>query len=204
MSGKGRDYRPITDNWLLAPSKIKYWGSYPSGFLQRARDLLCRMDEPLLHVCSGRVREYPGYGVGPYDRTLDINPALEPDFCQDARQPWLQPGFGNWAKVRWPAILMDPPYTKADAAQYQQYCKVQPPEAPPWGTIKMAEVLPTCKELLTRAWEVLRPGGKVGLLHQFHPKWSPQDARLVAIIQVIQGCGQQPRCFSVWEKEFKG
>ncbi len=215
MSGKGKDYRPITDTWLLTPSKVGYYGAYSNGFLQRARCLLCRMGEPLLHVCSGRVTKYPGYGFGPTDKTLDINPALEPDFCQDARDPWpLMDGLvkvgGNKiidilrdVEMAWPAILMDPPYTIPDAGQYQQYVKNAPEGSPPWADINMREILPSPAELLKRAWEVLRPGGKVGLLHQYHPK-GPAGSRLVACIQVVQGANQQPRCFTVWEKEWVG
>jgi len=52
----------------------------------------------------------PGYGFGHLDKTLDVNPLLQPDYCQDARQPWEVP-----SQV---AILIDPPYTLADAAEY--------------------------------------------------------------------------------------
>lgn len=220
MSGKGKDYRPICDTWLLAPSKVGYYGAYPNGFLQRARCLLCRMGEPMLHVCSGKVTQYPGYGFGPCDKTMDINPALKPDFCQDARNSWpLQDGTppvlnsnklidifhydSGDIELFWPAILIDPPYTVPDAGRYQQYVKNAPPGAPPWEQVDMAGSLPSPAELLKRSWEVLRPGGKVGLLHQYHPK-GPVGGRLVACIQVIQGAGQQPRCFTVWEKEWVG
>ena len=33
-------YRPITDVWILARSKVPYYGAYPAGFLHRARTLL--------------------------------------------------------------------------------------------------------------------------------------------------------------------
>lgn len=33
-------YRPITDFWILARPKVKYYGAYPSGFLERARALV--------------------------------------------------------------------------------------------------------------------------------------------------------------------
>ena len=184
MSGKGKDFRPLTDTWLLAPSKTGYYGAFSNGFLQRARCLLCRMNESLLHVCAGRVQDYPGYGFGHLDKTLDVNPLLQPDYCQDARQPWEVP-----SQV---AILIDPPYTPADAARYGQ-------NSP---GVDFASIHPTPGELLNRAWEVLQPGGKGGLLHQFRPKLNKPDARLVAIIQVIQGAGQQPRCLTIFEKEY--
>lgn len=199
MSGRGRDYRPIVDTWILAPSKVGYYGAYPSGFLQRARDLLVPIGMPILHVCSGKVQEYPGYGVGPYDKTLDLDPLLEPDFLQDARDPFPTTDYPRHAASRgnpveprfcWPAILMDPPYTPEDADHYNVG----------------RNVLPTPHELLFNAWEVLAPGGRVGLLHQVHPSVPKNargydNARLVAIITVIQGCNQKVRCFTVFEKE---
>lgn len=186
MSGKGKEFRPICDTWLLAPSKIGYYGAYPNGFMQRARCLLCRMDEPLLHVCSGRVRDYPGYGVGSSDRTLDLNPAVSPDYLQDARDPWptCSPG--------WPAILADPPYTEADADHYLQY----------WSTDagQLSLALPSPSQLVHRAMEALRPGGKFGILHYLHPK-IPTRARLVACVAVQQGANTRGRWFTVLEKE---
>lgn len=195
MSGKGKDYRPLGDVWLLAPSKVHYWGAYPNGFLQRARCLLCRMNEPLLHVCSGKVRDYPGYGFGPNDKTMDINPLMCPDYCQDAREYWPHRENGLGRSCYWPAILIDPPYTPEDAEKYQQYVDTE--------GLSMKKVLPTAGELLKQAWKVLMPGGKVGILHQFHPKAPAADARLVACIQVVQGTNQQPRCYTVFEKEYK-
>lgn len=192
MSGKGSDYRPICDTWLLAPGKVGYYGAYPNGFLQRARCLLCRMDEPLLHVCSGRVVAYPGYGLGPYDETLDINPNLNPDYLQDASNPFPHMRDGDL----WPAILMDPPYTPGDAEHYCGYSEVD------GLVIDMAAVLPKPSVLLKNAYAATRLGGKIGLLHQYHPK-APPGCRLVACIQVVQGANQQPRCFTVFEKEFK-
>lgn len=185
MSGKGKDFRPITDTWFLAPSKVGYYGAYPNGFLQRARVLLCRITEPMLHVCSGMVHRYPGYGYGPFDKRMDLDLECDPDYLQDARDPYPEPDEYPMEN-KWPAILQDPPYTKEDATHYNVG----------------ADVLPTCKELLTRAWEVLRPGGRVGILHQLHPAGPSKDARLAACITVIQGQNQRARIFTVYEKEF--
>lgn len=181
MSGKGKDFRPITDTWFLAPSKVGYYGAYPNGFLQRARVLLCRIDEPLLHVCSGMVHKYPGWGYGSFDKRLDLDIDCEPDYLQDARDKYPLLDTGD----QWPAILQDPPYTEEDADNYQVG----------------RGVLPTCNQLLTRAWEVLRPGGKVGILHQLHPKGPAKNARLAAVITIIQGQNQRARIFTVYEKE---
>jgi hypothetical protein len=104
-------YRPICDVWLLARSKVKYYGAYPAGFLSRAIDLLgVDRDAAVLHVCSGRVTDYPFKGFGLYHRTVDIDPAMEPDFCMDVREE-LPAG-------PWDAILADPPYSEADSTHY--------------------------------------------------------------------------------------
>jgi hypothetical protein len=76
-------YRPITDVWILARPKLsegaKYYGSYPAGFLSRARALLgVSMERPVLHVCAGLVRNYPFSGLGRNDRTVDLDPATHP------------------------------------------------------------------------------------------------------------------------------
>lgn len=33
-------FRPIADVWILARPKVKYYGAYPNGFLERALPLL--------------------------------------------------------------------------------------------------------------------------------------------------------------------
>lgn len=74
-------YRPITDVWILARPKVKYYGAYPNGFLERAL-MLMGVDlatEPVLHVCAGRVRDYPNKRCVQHALTLDLDAALSPD-----------------------------------------------------------------------------------------------------------------------------
>lgn len=178
------DYRPICDFWLLARPKVAYYGAYPAGFVQRARHLLgASLTEPVLHVCSGKIREYPWpHHLGAEDKTLDIDPELKPDFLQDARDPW--PRFACFPRMQsWKAVLIDPPYTEDDATHYA--CG--------------AKVLPTAAELLARAWEVTEPGNRVGLLHYILPK-PPKDAIFVAAAGVVAGYNNRIRVFSVFEK----
>lgn len=194
-------YRPICDTWLLGRPKVKYYGSYPCGFLQRARDLLgVHPLDPVLHVCSGLVRDYgkpengvkpgvsvPGFGIN--DRTLDIDPETQPDFLHDAREPWplrCSCEFVDCEQKHWPAILIDPPYSEADAAQYR--CG--------------ADVLPSTGLLLKHAFEAVRPGGRVGMLHYLFPR-PPKEARLVAKISVNHGYGNRDRCYSVFERPLR-
>ena len=204
-------YRPITDTWILARSKLaggrKYYGAYPGGFPERARALLgVSLSQPVLHVCGGMARHYPyAGGFGPLDRTLDLDPETEPDYCQDARE--ALPGLrcwhcDAWAKSEssctfchhchgsrrlryWPAILIDPPYTEADAEHYR----------PGKG------VFPSANLLLKNAVEAVAPGGRVGMLHYLLP--SPPRAwpcRFVAAVSVITGFNNRVRLYSVFER----
>jgi hypothetical protein len=108
-------YRPITDVWLLARCKyaggVKRYGGYLGCFPERARALLgVTIEDPVLHVCGGLARLYPySGGFGPRDRTLDLDPNVAPDYLQDATAP--VPSFFQ-------AMLADPPYSEADAAEY--------------------------------------------------------------------------------------
>lgn len=175
-------YRPITDVWLLTRAKLtggrKFYGAFLGGFGERARALLgVHINDPVLHVCGGCVRHYPyPRAIGPNDRTLDLDPAVEPDFLQDARDAFPA---GPWA-----AVLADPPYSEVDAANYLPGSKGYPPP----GTI------------LRRALEAIEPGRRVGILHYFPPR-PPKDAtRYVAEIHIGCGFANRARVFSVFEK----
>jgi hypothetical protein len=189
-------YRPITDTWLLARSKVKYYGAYPAGFLERARALLgVNINDPVLHVCGGRVRDYPYRGgVGPHDRTMDLDVNMYPDFLRDAREPFptiptrMKVGSG-WTSELWAAVLADPPYTEADADKY----------APKAG------VLPTPRLLLANGLKAVRVGGKVGVLHYVAPRppsveKDSDKAKFVALITVFVGFENRPRLFTVYER----
>lgn len=173
-------FRPITDVWLLARAKLKggrkFYGAWLGGFGERARALLgVGIEDPVLHVCGGLVRLYPyGRAVGPNDRTLDLDPACEPDFLQDARLP-LPQGFKG--------ILADPPYSEADAGRY----------APG------ADVYPSPNLIVRNAIDVLPVGGRVGILHYLWPA-PPKNAREVAVIAVGCGRNNRARWFTVFER----
>ena len=173
-------YRPVTDFWLLARAKlrggVKFYGAYLGGFPERARALLgVQLEEPLLHVCGGRARLYPyAGGFGPNDKTLDLDPAVEPDFLQDARDP-LPRGFR--------AMLIDPPYSEADADHY----------------VPGAAAYPAPNLLIKRAFAALPVGGRVGIIHYLLPA-APKPHRLVATVGVLCGHNNRIRCYSVFEK----
>lgn len=185
-------YRPITDVWILARPKVKYYGAYPNGFLERARALLGVTPlDAVLHVCGGMARQYPAKprGFGPNDQTLDLDPELNPNFLQAATDP-LPDGYrvvGNPLTFQWDALIADPPYTEADAAKY----------APG------AKAFPSANLILKNMLAVVRPGGRVGMLHYVLPQPPREGVRFVACVAVIVGFNNRMRCFSVFEKEIR-
>jgi hypothetical protein len=181
-------YRPITDIWFLARAKLKYgqklYGSYPGGFPERARVVLgLPIYDPLLHVCGGKVKYYPyPHAIGPNDKTLDLDESLAPDYLQDARDPFPTVDGG------WPAILMDPPYSKEDAKHYRT------------GPDKY----PQPNLLLKNGLMAVRPGGRVGILHYLVPRPPSENigfkTRFVACIGVVVGFNNRIRAFTVFER----
>lgn len=182
--------------WILARAKLKpkpdgsknsYYGAYLGGFPERARALLgCKITDPVLHVCGGMAKAYPyKRGFGPNDKTLDLDPNCNPDFLQDARLPFpmsLSP-TGSGARDYWAGILMDPPYSEVDAAHYAVG----------------ADVYPKPNQLVANAFEVLPPGGRVGIIHYIWPS-PPKNAILVAAIGILCGYNNRIRVFSVFER----
>lgn len=182
--------RPICDTWLLTRAKLKggakYYGAYLGGFPERARALLgCAITDPVLHVCGGMARQYPyAGGFGPADRTLDLDPACEPDFLQDAREQLpCEARFANGTAAPWAGILIDPPYSESDAASYAPGSRAYPK---PY-------------QLVRNALAVLPAGRRVGIIHYEVPKLPPHS-QLVALVGVFCGMGNRARAFTVFEK----
>lgn len=191
-------YRPITDVWILGRPKTGYYGSYPAGFLQRARNLLGvgRMDA-VLHVCSGAILDYRCgptcegrksgkrhyHGFGPNDKTLDLNPEVKPDYLRDAREPYPRPRSNAWD-----AILIDRPYTEDDADEYIKH-----------GLQGGRFVLPSPQLLVKNAIDVLPIGGKVGILDYKWPS-PPKNGREVALVGVAVGRKSNARWYTVFER----
>lgn len=213
-------YRPITDHWMLTRAKlkggVKYYGSYPGGFGERARALLgVHILDPVLHVCAGQVKNYPyKRAIGPNDKTLDLDPETVPDFVHDAREPFpllsaidyasarrdvfeaIQLEFvadiriaiasAHESRVPWPAILIDPPYTDDDQQHYSPTV---------WGK------RPTPALLLKHALAAVRPGGRVGILHYKMPRPKKTDGVvLVASVPISIGFENMTRVYAVYEK----
>lgn len=185
-------YRPICDVWILGRPKVKYYGAFPNGFLHRARNLLgVGINDAVLHICGGMIRKYPCRGFGPNDKTLDLNPACEPDFLMDARLPYpmqktLVPnstGDFTMEEIPWPAVLIDRPYSEDDAEHY-----------PPGKN-----VLPSANLLVKLGIAAVAVGGKVGIIDYVWPQ-PPKNATEQALIAVGSGRNNRARWFTVFER----
>lgn len=193
-------YRPITDTWILARPKVKYYGAYPNGFLERARVFMpVTRTEPVLHLCGGLVKQYPTWAkLCPNDVTVDIDPETKPDIVADVREHIPKPSeFGdereqNFVKYSsdlraldfWRGILIDRPYTPEDATHYR--CG--------------ADCFPPIKALLCDALEVCCIGGRVGVLDYVFPRPPREGVKLIAKVSVTVGYDNRDRCFSVFER----
>jgi len=177
-------FRPIADVWILARSKVKYFGAYPAGFLSRARDLLgVGINDQVLHVCAGKVRDYPLKGFGKNDLTMDLDLKLRPDILLDASAPesyFL--AFDLYPQIQ--AILADPPYTREFAKEY----------APGQKHFVSAD------EIVRHSINVLPIGGRVGVLSLHWPRYPKKLARQVCIVGVLVGNGNLGRWFAVFER----
>jgi hypothetical protein len=186
-------YRPITDVWILARPKVKYYGAYPNGFLERALPMIGASDQdPVLHLCGGCVHDYPNKRLVRNALTVDSDTDLHADhhadLCQEVDDDWpTLLAFGPSGKG-WASILIDPPYTDADHEKYLA------------GKADCDRVkLPTANHLLRLGLKLAKPGGKVGVLHYVWPQ-PPKTARSIACIGVIVGFNNRMRCFSVFER----
>lgn len=228
------NYRPICDSWILARAKLKegqtYYGAYPGGFLQRARDLLgISWVDPILHVCSGMVSYYPYDGLGPNDLTMDLDPECQPNILWDVRKPF--PSYAeylNWLKSNSPTTgpydpltdLTDPlvgveptnPFSRDHGTGGVPYgyrailadAPYSPEDASHYRV--GAEVYPSPNLLLKNCLCAVQPWGKVGFLHYRAPRPpSPAsvgfETRFVASISVMVGFDNSLRHYSVYERK---
>lgn len=200
----------MNDAWILARSKVKYYGAYPSGFLKRARRQLVGGDPEKIiwHIPGGMAREYNGTkggilleGFGKNDKTIDLNPECKPDYLIDVRnlrECFKSFGTGqisfNQTKLEHPrdiqsialrpdAIIIDRPYTLKDADHY-------PPGA---------DKFPQLSKLIKDCLEIVKPGCFVGAIDYEWPQLG-KNYREVFLHPVLTGRGNKIRLFSGWEK----
>ena len=168
-------YRPICDVWLLARGAGS--SGKPAYYGAFPSGFLRRAKDFLLAGAEGRICHLCSGAVqDPNSTTVDIDPSVQPDYVGDATStPFMDNSFD--------AVLIDPPYTEEDARHYG--------DCP----------LPPLPALLKEACRIVKPGGKVGLLHLLVPRipvgYVP---RYVALIAIITGSSQRIRVFTVLRK----
>jgi len=115
--------------------------------------------------------------LGPGDGgvRVDLRQEARPTVRADGRALPLRDGC-----VR--AVMIDPPYSVEYAADL-------------YGTD-----YPRPSHLLAEAMRVVRPGGRIGILHFLVP-FPPPGARIVAVKAVTTGCGYRIRAFTVFERQ---
>ena len=223
-------YRPITDVWILVRPKVKFYGASPAGFLKRARDLLgVRPHDPVLHVCAGAIRQYPGphdgvfyEGLGPNDFTLDASPEHEPDFLRDAtfdlpplhvrRGTPIEDQTTPTMDVERDSIFMRSSDWGATTNLHaidnglwpavlidRPYTEADHKRYAASATVK----LPPLNALLKQALRRVPLGGRVGVLDYKWPRpplTGPVIGREVATIPVLTGRDNQARVYTVFER----
>ena len=168
-------YRPICDIWLLARGAGS--SGKPAYYGAYPSGFLRRAKDLLLSNQNDiLVHLCSGTVVDPQGITIDINPEVNPDIIADAtKTPFHNNQFN--------AVLIDPPYTEQDAEKY-------------------GEDLPSTTDLLKEALRIVKPGGKVGLLHFIVPRIPKgYEKRYITLIGVITGGAQRIRVFTVLKKE---
>ena len=108
--------------------------------------------------------------------TVDIRPAMKPDIVADARHVPLPDASFDW-------IMADPPYS-------EEYAR---------NLYDTEADYPRPGQLLKEASRLLRPGGRVGLLHFQVPMHRP-PLRMVGVWGVSTGAGYAIRAWTVFEK----
>jgi hypothetical protein len=100
----------VVGTWIMGNDyrvKSTYYGGYPAGYLRRVRALFPDKTR-VLHLFSGQVdlAAFPG-------DTVDINPALNPTYIDDAQT------LRHVPLELYDLVLADPPYSVEDADHYQ-------------------------------------------------------------------------------------
>lgn len=203
------NYRPITDVWILGRQKVGYWGAYPSGFLERARELL-GMPDICWHMPGGMARKYNDVriggknsparlsGFGDNDVTFDLAEECNPDYLVDLNliEYWDKEKISRRVQIMSEldvneaitipepdAILIDLPYTPDDADRY----------AP--GRSK----LPKLNMVFQNALRLVKPGGRVGVIDYMWPSPGKIKTKETAAIGVSVGRNSRIRIFTVWK-----
>lgn len=166
----GEDGR-VVGTWIMGNDyrvKSGYYGGYPAGYLRRVKALFPDARR-VLHVFSGRVDQSVLHGD-----TVDVNPALEPTFVDDAQTLERVP------LADYDLVLADPPYSVEDAERYQT------------TMVKRNTVMSALRRL--------RPGAHVVWLDQVLPMYRKDAFSVQAVIGMVKSTNHRFRVATVFQR----
>ena len=153
------------------PDGFAVFGRYPKGFLRHVVKL-----QLLGHVKRNDILHVCSGTLSESEPwTVDIRPEAKPRVIADGCHLPFRDGV-------FAAVMLDPPYSD----QYARNLYRSENPRPSW--------------LLKEAARVVRPNGRIGLLHVAVP-FAPDGVRLVKVYGVSCGVGFRIRAFTVWEKD---
>lgn len=152
------------------PDGFAVFGQFPNGFLS---DVL-RM-KLLGDVARDEVLHVCSGTLGPRERwTVDVRLAARPAVvAQGQALPFVEASFR--------AVMLDPPYTEEYARNLYR------------------SEFPRPSHLLKEAARVVKPGGRIGLLHIAVPI-TPPDCQFIQSFGVVPGPGFRIRAFTIYER----
>jgi hypothetical protein len=154
----GNDYRVTTG----------YYGGYPAGYLRRIRSMFPDKRR-VLHLFAGKVdlTALPG-------DTVDLNPALEPTYVDDAQKLAAVP------LAVYDLVLADPPYSIEDCERYQT------------TMVKRNTVM--------AALAGLSPGAHVVWLDQVLPMYRKDTFSIEAVIGMVKSTNHRFRVVTIFRR----
>lgn len=163
--------RRVVGTWIMGNDyrvKSGYYGGYPAGYLKRVKALFPDK-ERVLHLFSGKV----DLSVFPGD-TVDINPALNPTWLDDAQR------LENVPLEEYDLVLADPPYSVEDCEHY--------------GTSMVK------RNVVMRALQRLPEGAHVVWLDQVLPMYRKDAFALEATIGMWKSTNHRFRGVSIFRR----
>jgi hypothetical protein len=156
------------------PDGFAVFGRFPRGWL---RDV-CRF-RLLGDAARHEILHVCSGALSTTERwTVDIRPEARPAIVADGcRLPFRD--------CAWKAVLIDPPYSEE------------------YGRALYGTAMPRPRWLLAEAARVVKPGGRIGILHVAVP-FAPPGCRLVNVYGVTTGVGYRIRAFTVYERVTAG
>ena len=165
----GADGR-VVGTWIMGNNyrvQSLYYGGYPAGYLRRIKSLFPDKTR-VLHLFSGHVDQSIILG-----KTVDINPALNPDYVDNAQTLY------NVPLQDFDLVMADPPYSVEDCDHYST------------TMVKRNVVMRNLGERLT-------PGCHVVWLDQVLPMYRKDEFQIEAVIGMVKSTNHRFRVITIF------